>query len=49
MAYQNQSSAYVPAVLQLFGVTRDADLNQSEWHYAPDLCTLEVFRVSPKH
>ena len=31
MAYQNQSSVYVPAVHQLFCMTRHADFNQSEW------------------
>ena len=29
MTYQNQNSAYVAAVRQLFCATRDADLNQS--------------------
>ena len=35
---------------QLFCATRGADFNQSDedWHHAPDSCTLEVFRVSPK-
>ena len=30
LAYQNQSSVYVPGVHQLFCTTRDSDFNQSE-------------------
>ena len=49
MAYQNQSSAYVPVVRQLVCVTRNADLNQSEWqdwHHAPDSWTWLIWLYS---
>ena len=60
LAYQNLSSAYAPAVRQLFASCLPAvcqlvcaariSTNQIDkvWHHKLDSCTLEVFRVSPK-
>ena len=52
MTYNNQNSAYVPAVRQLFCAMRDTDLQQSELRrlHVPDscTCTLKVFCVCPK-
>ena len=53
MAYQNQnqSSAYVPAIHQLFYLA-SVHLNQSEWWSSfashTDLCSLKIFRATPK-